>query len=202
MQSPLPTITAAIPNAGQPAATLGTNVTVQGVNLTGAAGVVLTNALRNIQQTIPCSVDASGRVLTFAPPKLGTPAELVAGIYDLAVQVPWMSGTVSTNSLPFAIAPDISTWSPGVLTSGSNNLTVPCTPFLQPGQELSLIIGDQQAVADAFTAATNSPTFTYANLQPTNGAVPARMRVDGIDSPIINMSSMPPTFSGPTVTVT
>jgi Pvc16 N-terminal domain len=202
MQSPVPTITAVVPAAGQSAATLGTNVTVQGINLSGATGVVLTNSPRGIQQTLPCSVDATGRVLTFTPPNLGTPAELAAGIYELSVQLPWMSGTVSTNSLPFAIAPDISTWAPGVLTSGSNNLVVPCTPFLQPGQEVLLIIGDQQAAADPFTAATDSPSFTYSNLQPTNGAVPARMRVDGIDSSIINMATKPPTFSGPTVTVT
>lgn len=202
MQSPVPTITTVIPDAGQPAATLGTKVTVQGVNLTGATGVVLTNALRGIQQTIPCSVDASGRVLTFTPPNTGLPTELAAGIYDLSIPVPWMSATVNTNSLPFAIAPDISTWAPPPLTAGPNTLTVPCTPFLQPGQEVSLIIGDQQASADPFTVATTSPSFTYANLKSTSGAVPARMRVDGIDSPIINATSTPPTFSGPMVTVT
>jgi hypothetical protein len=141
-------------------------------------------------------------VLTFTPPDTGLPTELAAGIYDLSVQLPWMLGTASTNSLPFAIAPDISTWAPGVLASGSISVTVPCTPFLRPGQEVFLIIGDQQTAADPFIAPTNAPSFTYPNLQPTNGAVPARMRVDGIDSPIINMSSIPPTFSGPTVTVT
>jgi hypothetical protein len=50
--------------------------------------------------------------------------------------------------------------------------------------------------------ATNSPSFTYPNLQPTSGAVPLRLRVDGIDSPIINMTSTPPAFTGPTVKVT
>jgi hypothetical protein len=202
MQSPAPTIMAVIPNAGQPAGALGQPVTVRGVNLAGATGVVLSNSPRGIQQTLACSVDPTGTVLSFTPPNLGTPAELAAGIYELSVQVPWMSGTVSTNSLPFAIAPDISTWAPGVLASGSNDLVVPCTPYVQPGQEAFLIIGDQQAVADAFTAATNSPSFTYPNLQPTNGPVPARMRVDGVDSPIIEMTAKPPTFTGPMVTVT
>jgi hypothetical protein len=32
--------------------------------------------------------------------------------------------------------------------------------------------------------------------------VPLRLRVDGIDSPIINMASKPPAFTGPTITVT
>jgi hypothetical protein len=67
---------------------------------------------------------------------------------------------------------------------------------------VSLIIGDQQAVASPFTTATNSPSFTYPNLQPTGGLVPARLRVDGVDSPIINMAANPPVFSGPMVQVT
>lgn len=202
MASPIPALNAVVPASGQPASVLGKPVTVQGMNLSGATSVVLSNARRAIQQTLPGAVDASGRVLTFTPPNLGTPADLPAGIYQLSVPVPWMGGTVNTNSLPFAIAPDISTWAPGVLASGSINVTVPCTPFLQPGQEVLLIIGNQQAAADPFTAPTNAPSFAYADLQPTGGAVPARMRVDGIDSAIINLTATPPTYSGPSVTVT
>ena len=56
--------------------------------------------------------------------------------------------------------------------SGNINVTVPCSPFLRPGQEVFLIIGNQLAAADAFTAPTNAPSFTYADLQPTGGPVP------------------------------
>jgi hypothetical protein len=202
MASPLPAIAAILPAAGQPAATLNTTVTVQGSNLTGAAGVVLANSLRGIQQTLACAVDASGRVLTFTPPDLGVPTELAAGIYDLSVQVPSMATTIVTNSLPLAIAPEILAGAPTSLASGNTTVTVPCRPFLRPGQQVLLIIGDQQAAPNPFTVATNAPSFTYPNLQPTNGAVPLRLRVDGIDSPIINMTSTPPAFTGPTVKVT
>jgi hypothetical protein len=83
-----------------------------------------------------------------------------------------------------------------VIASGNVTLTVPCTPFLRPGQEVFLMIGDQQAAADAFAAPTNTPSFTYQDLQPTGGSVPARMRVDGVDSPIIDMTKSPPQFLG------
>jgi hypothetical protein len=201
MTSPLPAISAILPAASQPAATLNTMVTVQGNHLTGATGVVLNNSLRAINQKLSPTV-LSDVALTFAPPDLGAPTELAAGIYDLSVQVPWTATTVTTNSLPFAIAPEILPGAPAALASGNTTVTVPCRPFLRPGQQAFLIIGDQQAAADPFTVATNSPSFTYPNLQPTNGAVPLRLRVDGIDSPIVNMTSTPPTFSGPTVTVT
>ncbi len=50
---------------------------------------------------------------------LNAPGELAAGIYDLSVQVTTASGPTTTNSLPFAIAPNIDTWAPGVLASGN-----------------------------------------------------------------------------------
>jgi hypothetical protein len=198
MASPLPAITLIIPAAGQPAATLNTTVTVQGNHLTGATGVVLSNSLRGISQTLAPTV-LSDISLTFAPPDLGTPTELAAGIYNLSVQVPTAT---TTNSLPFAIAPEILAGAPTTLASGNTTVTVPCRPFLRPSQQVFLIIGDQQAAANPFSAATNSPSFTYPNLLPTTGAVPLRLRVDGIDSPIINMASTPPAFMGPTITVT
>ena len=201
MASPLPAITLVVPAASQPAATLNTTVTVQGSHLTGATAVVLSNSLRSINQTLAPTV-LSDISLTFVPPDLGLPTELAAGIYDLSVQVPAFATTIATNSLPFAIAPEILAGAPTALAAGSTTVTVPCRPFLRPGQQASLIIGNQQASADPFTVATNSPSFTYANLQPTTGPVPLRLRVDGIDSPIINMTSTPPAFTGPTVKVT
>lgn len=200
--SPFPTLTAVLPPNGQPAAFLGDTVTVQGSNLAGASGVLLINSLRQIQQSITTLLNAGNTSFQFIPPNLNVPGELAAGIYNLSVQVPSGSDTLNTNSLPFTIAPNISTWAPGVIPSGNVNLTVPCTPFLQPGQQVFLIIGDQQAAADPFTTPTNSPSFTYPALQPTAGLVPARLRVDGIDSPIIDMTQTPPVFSGPMVQVT
>jgi hypothetical protein len=127
---------------------------------------------------------------------------LAAGIYDLSVQAPTATGPTSTNSLPFAIRPSIDTWAPGgPIASGKRTLTVPCSPFLRPGQEVFLMIGDQLAVADAFTTPTNSPSFTYPNLKPTGVPVPARIRVDGIESRVVDRTKSPPLFMGPQVQV-
>ncbi|HWY03793.1 MAG TPA: DUF4255 domain-containing protein [Candidatus Acidoferrum sp.] len=199
--SPFPTLTAVLPPNGQPAASLGDTVTVQGNHLAGAIGVLLINSLRQIEQSITTLLNAGNTSFRFIPPKLNAPGELAVGIYNLSAQVPSGPDTLSTNSLPFTISPNISTWAPGVIPSGNVTLTVPCSPFLRPGQQVFLIIGDQQAAAHPFTTATNSPSFTYPALQPTGGLVPARLRVDGIDSPIIDMTKTPPVFSGPLVQV-
>jgi hypothetical protein len=199
--SPFPNLTDVIPPGGQPAAALGDIVTVTGSHLLNATGVVLNNSLRGIQQTLLLLAPATSTSLQFQPPNLGAPGELAAGIYDLSVQVPTAIGSTTTNSLPFAIAPNIDTWAPGIIASGNKTVTVPCTPFLRPGQQVFLIIGDQLAVADAFTTPTNSPSFTYPNLQPTNALVPARMRVDGIESRSVDRMVTPPQFAGPKVQV-
>ena len=84
--TPFPDITAVVPPFEQPAATLGQPVTVQGHHLVGASGVVLTNALRAIQQTIAPTAVANAS-LQFTPPLLNAPGELAAGIYDLSAEV-------------------------------------------------------------------------------------------------------------------
>jgi hypothetical protein len=200
--SPFPTLTAVVPPNGQPAAGLGDTVTIQGSHLVGASAVLLLNSLCQIQQSITTLLNVGNASFQFIPPKLNAPGELAAGIYSLTVQVPSGSDILNTNSLPFTIAPNISTWSPGIIPSGSATLVVPCSPFVRPGQKVFLIIGDQQAAADPFTTATNGPSFTFPSLQPTGGPVPARLRVDGIDSPVIDMTKTPPVFSGPLVQVT
>jgi hypothetical protein len=127
---------------------------------------------------------------------------LLAGIYDLSVQTPSGPASAPTNSLPFAIRPSIDTWAPGgPIASGNTTVTVPCSPFLQPGQDVFLVIGDQLMAASAFTAPTNSPSFTYPDLQPTGGLVRARIRVDGIESRVVDRTTTPPSFTGPLVQV-
>ena len=64
-----------------------------------------------------------------------------------------------------------------------------------------LVIGNQLTVADPIAAPTNTPSFTYPDLQPTGGPVRARLRVDGIESRFVDRTTTPPTFVGPLVTV-
>jgi Pvc16 N-terminal domain len=208
----LPTLTAVTPPNGQPAAQLGDTVTVSGTAMSGTATVLLTNARLGISQTLPATVGSSGASLQFTvpnpalPPPQPDPTDLPAGTYFLSVTFSvTASQTMVSNSLPMTISATIDAgWAPVTVAHGSNvAVSVPCVPYLRPGQEVSLLIGGQQAPADPFTTPTRLPSFTFADLQSTSGsAVPARLRVDGIDSPILNLTSTPVTFTGPTVTVT
>lgn len=210
MLSQFATIIEVDPPNGQPAACLGDTVTVQGANLGGASSVLVVNTLRGIQQTLSPLISPGDSSFQFAvpspvlPPPQPNPTDLAAGVYLLSAQIPSGPDILPSNSVPFAIAPKIdSSWAPGTIASGAIvTLTVPCAPYLRPSQEATLIIGSQEAPSDAITTPTNSPSFTFQPLQPTGHPVPVRLRVDGIDSPIIDMTKTPPVFTGPSVQVT
>jgi hypothetical protein len=206
--SPLPTILEVVPPASQPAAALGDTVTVTGRLLTGATGVTLSNSRLGIQQTLTGLSGVSDASFQFTvpnpnlPPPQPNPTDLPAGVYLLSAQVPVGADVVSSNGLPLAIAPTITAMPPGPLASGPVNLTVSCAPYLRTGQQVSLLIGGQEVAADPFKTPTNAPAFTFPNLRKTGGVpVPVRLRVDGIDSSIVNMTKTPPVFSGPVVQV-
>jgi uncharacterized protein DUF4255 len=213
MLSPFGALTDVIPPGGQPAASLGDTVTVQGANLSSAINVVLINSRLGIQQTIPASASGSGTSLQFTVPNPlppvpnAAPADLPAGVYLLSAEVANGADIVSTNSLAFAIAPTITKPPPSPITpdaEGNATVSITCAPFLRPGQEASLIIGSASTPASAFIKPTNTPSFTFSSLAPASPPLPplpVRLRVEGIDSPIIDMTRTPPVFSGPTVQV-
>ena len=213
--SPLPALAAASPPGGQPAACIGDVVTLSGTFLAGAASVTLSNSPQGIRKVITPLTPLGNGSYTFVvpapagPPFGPAPTDLVAGVYLATVQVASGTDTVSTNSVPLAIAPQIgSSWSPGTIASGSGVVvTVPCTPYLWPTQEVSLFIGGQGApitlpAPPPAPAPTNSPTFTFPALQPTSKPVPVWLSVDGVDSPILNLTGPTPVFAPPMVQVT
>jgi Pvc16 N-terminal domain len=208
--SPFPTLIEADPPNQQSVATLGDTITVQGVNLNGATGVTLTNQQRGIQQSITPLISPNDSSFQFTipnpvlPPPQPNPPDFPVGVYLVTGLIASGTDTLQSNGVPLAIAPKIgSTWAPVTIASGPTvTVSVPCTPYLRPSQQVSLLIGSQEAQADAFTTPTNSPSFTFVPLVPTAQPVPVRLRVDGIDSPVVDMTSKPPKFAGPSVQVT
>ncbi|ABF39865.1 conserved hypothetical protein [Candidatus Koribacter versatilis Ellin345] len=208
--SPIPTLTEADPPNKQPVACLGDTVTVQGAFLNGTSAVRLVNPQQGLQSDITAITNATNVSFKFGIPNPVLPSpqlhptDLPAGVYVVSAKVASDGDTVDTNGVALAIAPKIdASWAPGTIPSGLNvSVSVPCAPYLRPGQAVQLLIGSQAAPADTFDTPTNSPSFTFANLTATATPVPVRLRVDGIDSPIIDMTAKPPKFTGPSVQVT
>jgi len=190
-----------LPNS-QPAASLGDTVTVAGTSLGSAQSVTLSNARFGVALPLSPLTNGTDNSFQFSLPPTAT--NLPAGVYLVSAQLKAGTANVSTNSLPLAIAPQITNVPLPALKAGSPvPVAVQCSPDLFVGQQVSLLVGSQEALLAApISTQSSALQFVFKTLQSTGGAsVPVRLRVDGIDSPIMDMTQTPPVFSGPSVQV-
>jgi hypothetical protein len=195
-----PTISAILPSAS---AVFGETLTLQGNLL---AGDTVTVSIVSASLTAPIVVTASSAsigALTFVIPTGPQPvANSTAtqtppsGLYSVGVTVTHGGVSFSSNALPLAIGPTITSGLPATVKSSAKtppSLTLGCDPPIQANQRASLLLGGIEIVANAFTAPTSSLSFSLANV-PT-GVYYARLRVDGADSAIVaDMTATPPAF--------
>ena len=199
LTSPFPTLIGIIfPTETQPSARLGDALILRGHHLNG-------NSL----------------TVRFSNPRLNSPLEIVlpapittTDTTDIAVTVPvavtdWVAGyyTVSlivnrsdpanpirtTNELSFSIAPRL-TIAPAERThaAGDFTLTLTCSPEVRPEQRVSLLFGSREVPAQTRITPTGSLAFELVNV--TAGEYLVRLRVDGVDSLIVNYAVTPPAF--------
>jgi hypothetical protein len=189
--SPFPTLDQVqLPNQ-QPSARLGDILTLTGHHLDGSnIGVQFNHPLWTAPLEVPPEPGGTAAQLSVKIPN--TPAAWPAGFYSLAVlvQQPGESYRRTTNQLSFSLAPNI-TISPSTAPDGTISFTVTCSPEVRPQQRAALLLGDREILAEAFTAQT--PTLIFvADL--TRGVYFIRLRVDGVDSLLVNRMVTPPIF--------
>ena len=131
-------------------------------------------------------------------------ADFPVGIYDITASVVMPSETQprTSNRLATVIAPRITNLPMNVVREGSDDahIALSFTPALRPGQTVSLLLGSEEIRPEAFVAPTTTLTFIARNA--AVGASLARLRIDGVDSPIVDRSTTPPTFFDLRVTIT
>jgi hypothetical protein len=186
------------PPAHQTAAAPGDTVTVTGEFLSGASLVALTNQRLGIQYPpfAPSSVTAATVVFTVP----NDPAKLPAGVYNLSLLFTNAGGQViaSTSSLPLALAPTILASPPPSVVG--TLVTIGCAPNVLPNQSVSLALGANAVPAQPLDSPAASLSFQFPTLSP--GSYLARLRVDGVGSPVsVDWTATPPAFTGPFITV-
>lgn len=196
---PLPALTQILfPNA-QMAARLGDTIVLAGVNLDGThVGLVFNHALWTAPVDIaPQPGGTSSQVSVVIP---NSPAFWPAGFYTITLMVQRAGETYrrSTNQVSFSLAPRI-TITPASAAGPSVTYTVQCSPEVWVKQSAVLLLSDQEVPAQPFTTQTGTLTFDAHNL--SAGDYFVRLRVDGIDSLLVNRAVSPPAFD-PTQKVT
>jgi hypothetical protein len=197
---PYPTIESLLADAhGTPSTIrLGDAVTVRGHHLAGTQRViVMRNDRFGVEHEIAVADGTAEDEFSFNVPVL--PAALPVGLYRLQLRVlragelePRMSNTV-----PIALAPAITTLPPiAMARSGANvlSLTLGCEPQVRVGQSVALMLDTREAPAQPFAVSTSQLDFRFADAPPAGGTPLLRLKVDGVESTVVNRAARPPVF--------
>ena len=123
-------------------------------------------------------------------------ADFPAGIYQTAAELirPGEATPRHTNRMALVVAPQITNVPMNVAADGvgSANFTVDFTPEYRPGQTVSLVVGSTEIAPQNISTQTGSLDFVIPNAPIGNHLV--RLRIDGIESPLVDRTKTPPTF--------
>lgn len=195
---PVPTIIDIEPPNQQTSVRLGESLTLNGHHLDGDnIRVQLSN--RSLQDPIlinPEDGSTSTRITIQIPNQPGT---WIAGIYQVVVLVeqpiPFSPGETeqkASNAVPLILAPSFSNVSVNREPDNDVTVTLTASPEVRAGQMVSLILGQNESIAEPFEGQIADLTFRFTNL--VAGDFWARLRVQGVDSLLIDRSTTPPTF--------
>jgi hypothetical protein len=201
---PFPTLIEVLAPDPRFSAQLGDTIVLRGHHLDGdAVEVRFRNPRLELVNVLAPLVPAAAAEITVQIP--GGPAgaaDWPAGVYMVSVAVTdTSSGTAVqrlTNELPLALAPRILTIDPKPAVrdpAGAIALTLTFAPDLRPLQRAALLIGDREVAPQPLV----DPTAPTGTLHFAAAGVPvgdhfARLRVEGVDSILVDRTAVPIQF--------
>lgn len=197
----VPLLAAVRPPLGQPLAAIGDAVALHGTRLEGTArSVLLVNDRFDIALELPVLPPQlperpAGTVAAFS--LAGQQDALPAGLYRATLRLtrPDALSTdreLQSNPILFTLAPRIGNLPQSVARAGDGaaTVTIAFTPALRAGQRATLIVGTRELAPLEADATPTTLRFRIADAEP--GVHLVRLRIDGIDSPIVDMDYTPP----------
>jgi hypothetical protein len=193
------------PDVGQPFPTLeaitsedvplGTKITLHGHDLESALRrVVLVNE-RVLEVIRPETGSLSPTRIEFTI--ADSDVDIPVGVYRVGARLGADPSALTTNQLALVVKPKITTPTIGPITrdpiTHAAEIVVHFAPELRPGQVARLVLGQREYAPNAFSAPVSTLTFIIPDAEP--GAYPLRLRIDGIDSAVIDLTDPAhPTF--------
>jgi hypothetical protein len=190
------------PADGQLFVRLGGVIVLTGARLAGTSvSIRLANQRRavSVTVTVPPADVTDGSVQVTLP---SNPAAFPAGIWTAqavisrAGEQDWI-----TNELPFGLAPTLTL--PATVTidgAGTATIALACEPEVGPDQDCALVLGSELIALPAPRAGSVS-TVSFAVPEASPGSYPVRLRVDGVDSLLIDAAASPPAYDATQVVV-
>jgi hypothetical protein len=192
---PFPTLEAvSLPN-NQPSARLNDVLTISGHHLGGDSIVV---HFTNPRMTEPIEVTpmADGTATEIKVKLPDEPDNWLAGFYTISAVISRVGQQDrTTNEIPVTVAPriiniTIGATSPPVVREYI--ATVTCSPEVTPEQNVALLLNDREFPAESRPARTGTLSFLLSDI--LDGEYFARLRIDGVDSLLVDRSVTPPVF--------
>ena len=193
---PFPTIEQIILPQNQTSAQLNDQLIIEGHHLAGEVVMVrlTTTRLPTPRDIVVPAADRSDTQIKVRWPN--EPANLPAGFYTLSVTIMPAGKPAearATNEAPILLAPKITSAMPMNVarvnvnpqtTRGDATINLTCSPEVRAAQRVTLGLGDHEVIADAHPTQTNALTFNVKQIGA--GEYRVRLRVDGVDSPLVD----------------
>ncbi|MFT3770696.1 MAG: DUF4255 domain-containing protein [Minicystis sp.] len=206
-----PTITAVTPPGGKDYAFLDEDLTISGLHLNDDPAATVTALLSHplLPKVVRLPVTITSGVITVSVPAAypisGTPDfTLPAGVYTLSLEiVPPGKPPLVSNEVPFRLAPEILSLTATTVeldVHGEAAVELEVSPEVWPGQRVYLILGAQGfPLRPAITSQSGTLDMSVA-VAPGDYLV--RLRVDGVDSPLLHPTTGLTPALAPTLTIT
>jgi hypothetical protein len=188
----VPTLETIAAPLNQPAALLGDTLTLTGFHLDGTnVQVAFSHPLLPAPILRPVLAGGTDKQVTVTIPN--QPSDWPPGFYGVTVTLRSAGEDFdrTTNQLMLPLAPKIAI-TPKTTGAGAINVTVTSVPDIWLGQRVTLLLGDQELAFVPTAAKTNS--FAFLNVPLTTGLYYLRLRVDGVDSLLVDRSVSPPVY--------
>ncbi len=178
---------------------LNDTILIKGHHLAGDTVMVHFSNVRlpiPIDVHLPIAVGGTAKQISVQLPN--DPTNWAVGFYTVDATIS-KSGEQdrTTNSLPLPLAPQILTINPAnpVVRDGAGNvtLTLTCSPDIRPEQRAALLLGDREVRSEPHPLQTDTLMFVIE--EAPIGRRFIRLRIDGIDSQLIDHSVKPPAFN-------
>ncbi len=186
---PLPTLLSVQPAGRQPVAVPGGSVTLVGHHLDGLARrVTLRHATLDAEREVPVEAGTDTWL------RLTMPADLPVGLYRVHAHVQAADTGLprDSNQLALVLAPEpVLPPASATRNGGTVRMTLGIAPPLLPGQAASLLLGDRELPAEPAAAPASALIFEWRDAPPAGTRFLARLRVDGIESPLVDRESVP-----------
>jgi hypothetical protein len=189
---------ARLPHTLTPAPAAGDTVAIRGHDFVGTALLVaLAHRLLPSPLLFPASAATATSLGLILPDEQ---EDMPVGSYAVTVIASQSADPAddrTSNAAALAIAPRIRSITPSPAVrdpQGKVTITVAVSPQVWPAQRASLIVGDAEILARPRTVKTEDLIFDLAGLPAGTATYAVRLRVDGVDSLVVDYATTPPTF--------